>query len=405
MHARVNVRSLVALLSVPIIVMMMGTTSVPASGETAPAEAGSTDWQEISAGSASSCGLATTHRLYCWGSDSYGQLGDNQQHVSQRRPVQVYPFSSDWASVSVGWSHVCAVKTSGRLYCWGTSEDGALANGGRYNFTGTPVEIVGGSTKWASVSAGVWHTCAIKTTGRLYCWGVNSFGQLGSNTSGRQRHVPTEVAGASTKWRSVSAGSQRTCATKVTGRLYCWGSDDRGGLGNGGSNRSRRAPVEVAGGATNWSSVQVGGGHVCALTTTGHLYCWGDDDFGALGDNPSIGARSTPTQVAANRADWSSVSVGAAARHTCAIRTTGNLYCWGYDEVGQLGLGDVSSHHYIPTEVAGHATDWASVSTGGGHTCAVKTTGRAYCWGGAGVLGDGTDQIPSDVPVQVAPHP
>ena len=119
-----------------------------------------------------------------------------------------------------------------------------------------PVEVFGGGTNWSVVSGGSAHTCALKTTGRLYCWGYDNAGQVGDGAPEVNQAIPVEVAGGATNWTSVDAGGADTCALRSTGRLWCWGGDGGGQLGNGGANVNQPAPVLVAGGATNWTSVE-----------------------------------------------------------------------------------------------------------------------------------------------------
>ncbi len=392
-------RVLVALLLVGSVV---APSAWAADGGSAAPELGSSDWRSVSASEQTTCGVTASGRLYCWGADHFGQLGDSRILVDRATPVRVFPYASDWASVSAGGSHTCAVKTTGRLFCWGSSSQGALGAPGRANFDPTAVEVLGNATNWASVSAGAGHTCAIKTSGRLFCWGFDQVGQLGDDSRIADRWAPTQVAGGSTKWQSVSTGVWRTCAIRTTGRLYGWGSDHRGALGDGGTNTDRHIPVQV-GTDTDWASVAAGGYHTCAIKTTGQLFCWGSDDGGALGDNAPIASRHTPTQVAGAATDWASVTAGYGT--TCARKTTGQLYCWGYDTQGTLGDGGTDTDRHTPVQVAGNATDWTFLDSGSAHSCAGKISGRLYCWGANyfGELGDGS-HVERDTPSEVAAH-
>ena len=138
-----------------------------------------------------------------------------------------------------------------------------------------------GSSDWRMLSGGDIHTCGIRTSGELYCWGGNPQGQLGDGTTD-PRATPTKVAGSFTDWVSVSAGGYRTCALRANRRLYCWGNNSGGSLGVGDQD-VRYVPTEVAGGFTNWTSVDLGTAHVCGRRSTGRLYCWGSNPLGALG--------------------------------------------------------------------------------------------------------------------------
>jgi len=309
--------------------------------------------------------------------------------------------SSDWRQVSAGGFHTCGIRTSGRLYCWGNDGDGQLGNGGLNTNQAAPVQVAGGATNWTAVDAGREHICARRTTGRLYCWGDDGFGRLGDGGLNTDQAAPVQVAGGATNWTAVTAGDFHTCARRTTGRLYCWGSDDAGQLGDGGLDTDQAAPVQVAGGATNWTAVTVGSEHTCARRTTGRLYCWGYDGSGQLGDGGLFTEQATPVQVAGGATNWTAVT--AAGTHTCARRTTGRLYCWGNDGFGQLGDGGTNTSQAVPVQVAGGATDWTAVTAGQSHTCARITSRRLYCWGsdGSGRLGDGGTNTNQPRPAQV----
>ena len=374
---------------------------VEASGTTAPStESGSSDWKTVSAGDSHTCGIRTTGRLYCWGNDDFGQVGDGGANIDRSIPVEVAGGATDWTAVDAGDFHTCARRATGRLYCWGGDAAGQLGTGAGSGDQTTPVEVSGGATNWTAVSAGPNHTCARRATGRLYCWGVDAAGQLGNGLPNLDRPAPVPVAGGVTNWTAVSAGRYHTCARRATGQLYCWGFDGEGQLGNGGPNAGRSSPGLVAGGATNWTAVTAGHRHTCARRATGRLYCWGWDVNGELGNGPA-GTQPVPFLVAGGATDWTSVT--ATNTHTCGRRSTGHLWCWGLDQFGQLGNGAPNVNQPAPVAVSGGATDWVSVTAGGTHTCARITTGRLFCWGqdGRDQLGDGGAEVDSAEPVEV----
>ncbi len=396
-------RCLVRGLLVVSLLLVAASGPKPASAAEARAvEAGASTWQQVSAGLRHTCAIHTSGRLYCWGSASSGQLGDGAPSSYTTTPVEVVGGGTDWATVSAGDQHTCAVKTTGRLYCWGWDGSGRLGNGGPNTRATTPVEVAGGATDWATVTAGDQHTCAVKTTGRLYCWGWDGSGRLGNGGPNTPASTPVEVARDATDWATVDAGRAHGCATRTSGLLYCWGWDQFGQLGNGRPNRDRPVPVRVAGGATDWTAVGAGGfGHTCAVRANGRASCWGTDGNGRLGNGGTARRRYLPTEVAGRAANWAGVDAG--HRHSCAVRTNGRLYCWGHDGRGQLGDGKPRADRTTPVQVHGGFANWASVSAGGSHTCAIKTTGRLYCWGGAysGQLGNGDTSRNRSVPVQV----
>ena len=368
-------------------------------------EAGSSDWQQVSAGQLHTCGVTTSGHAFCWGFNVSGQLGAGSRNAGTPREVGGTSAVAEWVAPSAGGSHTCATRTSGRLFCWGADTYGQLGDGSTGGPTTTPREVSGASTDWASVDAGYSHTCGLRTTGRLFCWGQDRYGAIGDNATVRDRSAPAEVAGTATDWAMVSAGLSRTCAIKTTGHLFCWGSDAFGALGNGAPIDHRAVPTEVGAHSANWASVSAeGGAFACALRTTGRLFCWGDDAFGDLGNGGSNTPRSIPTEVAGHATNWAAVSVGDV--HACALKISGRLFCWGLDSNGQLGDNTMIGNRNVPTEVAGHATNWVAVDAGSGHTCALKASGRLFCWGWDqfGALGDGSANSDRHIPVEVAVH-
>jgi len=372
----------------------------PAGARQAPPEAGSSDWRTVSAGGQHTCGIRTTGRLYCWGSNSDGQVGANSATFNFLTPVQVAGGATTWTAVVAGGVHACGIRTPGRLYCWGRDTYGQLGNGLQNQDRLSPFLVAGGITDWVAVTAGDHHTCGLRRNHRLYCWGHDIYGQLGNGAPNQDRFSPTLVAGGITDWASVSAGPYHTCGRRTSGRIYCWGNDEAGKLGNGGLNADRPIPTLVAGGITNWTSVSAGGSHTCGRRATGRIYCWGSDGSGELGDGEPLTDRSTPGLVGGGASPW--IAVDASSGFTCGRRAPGRILCWGTDFGGALGDGGADEDRSFPYTVAGSATDWTAVSSNFSHTCAVTTARRLYCWGYgfAGELGNG-GQANFDTPEEV----
>jgi alpha-tubulin suppressor-like RCC1 family protein len=369
-----------------------------------PADAAPTpersDWRMVTTGGFQSCGLRTDGRLFCWGGDDTGLVGNGLPLTSVNTPVEV-AGGFRWTTVSAGVTLTCARRTTGQLYCWGLDTAGQLGNGpGTTGTQASPTLVVGGTT-WTSVTTGATHACGRRTNGRLYCWGSDFSGQLGDGPAGgTTRTAPVAVAGGITDWTATTAGDAHTCARRSTGRLYCWGSDGAGQLGDGAASTGRVAPQLVAGGFTDWTAVDAGQEHTCGRRATGRLYCWGDDEFGQLGDGGPNGSQTVPSLVPGP--GWRSVSAG--TDHTCGIRTTRRLYCWGEDAFGRLGNGTSVADTVTPGPAFGGDTDWAAVAAGGAHTCARITSGRLFCWGydNDGAVGNGPTVGHQESPVLIA---
>jgi alpha-tubulin suppressor-like RCC1 family protein len=276
------------------------------------------------------CAIAAGGTLYCWGDNTAAQFGDGSK-TSSPTPTKGGGRVSSWTLVTLGSYHTCGLSGT-KLYCWGSFKT-TYSGGGTLEPDPLAVQPPAGQTGWSTVAAGSLHTCAVaQPSEALYCWGNNSGGQLGIGTFADS---PTPAAVASAlHWRSVAGssytGSGATCAITTGDELWCWGYNNNGQVGDG-SDTDRAAPVRIAGA---WQSVALGNAHACGVTTAGQLLCWGANRYGQAGTLDLVKAARVPTAVTIDT-DWATVTAG--AEHTCALKTTGALYCWGNNEDGQLG--------------------------------------------------------------------
>jgi alpha-tubulin suppressor-like RCC1 family protein len=327
--------------------------------------------------------------LSCWGYNVYGMLGIGSTETKYA-PVKV--DDSEWLTVSAGY-HTCGIKTNGKLFCWGYNVNGELGDG-TTNTAMTPVQI--GSDTWLSVSAGWRHTCAIRADKKLFCWGANSFGQVGDGTQCSASPYTCEGVTSvprlvGSDWASVSVGKDFTCGLKLDGSLYCWGDNTYGELGVGLADAAPKlVPTKV--GTSTWQKVSAYWIHACARRSDSHLFCWGDNRAGQIG-NGTLDIQTAPVQVGDV---WLGISAGKV--FTCGLKADYTAYCWGHNQWGQLGDGSscpdpppyTCANKSTPTAVAGGYL-WDSVFAGGGHSCGIRDE-TLYCWGlnDKGQLGDTT---------------
>ncbi len=384
---------LASLLAAAIVLGGLGCAEDPVSPSTselaAVAAAGTLAFTTVSAGGSHTCALAGDGRVYCWGYNKFGQLGDGTR--TNRSSPKVVAGTLRFVQVSAGAYHTCAVTADNRAYCWGFNENGQL---GTTVGDGLTPALVAGGRRFVRVRAGTHHTCAVNPYDVAFCWGKSAFGELGG---GDNYITPVRVAGG-LSFRSVIAGGAFTCGVTTSNKGYCWGNNDDGALGDG-THIARSKPVAVAGGLS-FRSVIAGGGlieevygetvdetHACGLTTDNLAYCWG---AGYLGDNNASTNHLKPSKVAGGL-HFGQVIAG--YYHSCGVTTTKVAYCWGGGSSGQLGDGTTSYSRNVPTKVAGGLL-FAGVSAGpvGSHTCGITTGNKIYCWGAnaVGQLGDGT---------------
>ncbi len=345
-------------------------------------------WVQIAAGSNHTCAIDEHDAIYCWGENAGGQVGDGT-YAPVRRPVEVSGGGA-WKQVAVGANHTCALQADDSLWCWGSNTNQQLGVAGPGSPVPVPIQGDGIPTSWKAISAGSFQVCAIAADDRLWCWGADTNGQLGVGHAGPGTvlYPPTEVSGL-LNFAAVAAGAFHACGITTTGGVACWGAGSSGQLGRGGDRTDQPAPVEAtavtqAAPGIVWSEIVVGGVHTCARTADNAVWCWGYDEFGQVGADQGIGAMD-PTMVAEGI-----VTVTAGARQTCGLDGEGVLRCWGSAEKGRL-----TTPEHVPLReptVIDASRRWAAVSTGDAHTCAVdRADGTMWCTGnnGGAQLGDG----------------
>ncbi len=303
----------------------------------------------VSAGEAHSCALLVGGAVWCWGLNATGQLG-NATFINSNVPVAVSGLdgvSNVATQVSAGAGHTCAVLSTGAINCWGSNETAQLGDNSATN-SNVPLAtstIDGLTLRATQVSAGYLHTCAVLQSSAAMCWGRNTSGQLGINAATAQVNTPASVVttAMSTAVASVSAGYLHTCAVLVSGAVWCWGDNSSGQLGINSSVTKKITPTTVVGLdgiAVISTHVASATSHTCARIQSGGLRCWGYNFYGALGYGDTPSTRSPVTVIAATGGSPESASVvTTGGTHTCAVLTSGGVRCWGNNEFGQFGQG------------------------------------------------------------------
>ncbi|VXB27790.1 conserved hypothetical protein [Flavobacterium sp. 9AF] len=236
------------------------------------------------------------------------------------------------------------------------------------------------SSCWQNISAGEYHSLAIKNDGTLWAWGRNVLYQLGDGTD-VTKNIPTQI-GTANNWVKVHAGYSSSYGIKADGTLWSWGSNGYGKLGTGNGNYVIDTPTQV-GTDTNWLDVSDGWNHTIALKTDGTLWGWGNNEYGQLGDNTTVN-KPIPTQISV-ATNWQTIATG--INHSLAIKTDGTLWFWG----SRFNLYGTSSQNNIPTQI-GTDSNWLKLAGGQHHCAVIKTDGTLWTWGenSSGQLGDGT---------------
>jgi alpha-tubulin suppressor-like RCC1 family protein len=354
----------------------LGTNGGGSKSTPVTTSAGGTNWKQVDCGSIHTAAIKTDGTLWNWGDGSSGRLGIGvlAAVTNKSTPVTTFAGGSNWKQVSCGNNHTAAIKTDGTLWTWGATTNGRLGNRRTILSIYTPVTTFAGGTNWKQVDCGSVHTAAIKTDGTLWVWGSGGNGRLGNGIITGNRSTPLTTFAGGTNWKQVSAGYWHTAAIKTDGTLWVWGNGFYGKLGNN-STTNRSTPVTTFAGGSNWKQVSCGGnnsgpGHTAAIKTDGTLWTWGQGTRGQLGDNTST-TRSTPVTTFAGGTNWKQVSAGGV--HTAAIKTDGTIWIWGNGSSGQLGNGITTGGAATPVTTFAGGTNWKQVSGGGSHTAAIKS--------------------------------
>jgi alpha-tubulin suppressor-like RCC1 family protein len=356
----------------------MGSTTIRATRGTATGGAAvrvtALEFAEVTAGVWHTCALAVNGLAYCWGANALGQLGDGSR-TDRILPVPV-AGGIRFQTVNSGHedpaAHTCGPTVAGVPYCWGGNTSGRL---GVESEVSAPARVQG-ALRFTAMSAGFRHTCGVASSNEAFCWGDNTLGALGNGTQ-RGSSTPVRVSGT-LAFRTVSAGGFFSCGVTWGRSVHCWGTNRSGQLGNGATDQAAHSSPEPVRAAVSFRSVAAGMEHVCGVSTSGAVYCWGANGNGELGTGGRA-ASAVPVAVSGGLS-FQMVSVGG---HSCGVTTNDEAYCWGANGSGQLGDGsrvgggDVRA---VPARVSGRLR-FRSVSVGTDHTCGVTTNRVAYCWG------------------------
>ncbi len=315
--------------------------------------------------------------LYCWGHNNYGQIGNGTTEI-QTKPVKIL---SNVKSVSYCLNYVVsAITENGDLYCWGSNSHGQVGNGTTKIQT-TPVKVL---SNVKSVSCSAEFMSAITENGDLYCWGYNGDGQIGNGTTEDQTTPVKVLSDVESVFYSVihDDGGYSVSAITTNGDLYCWGDNSYGQIGNNGNTKKQTIPVQVL---SNVKSVYYSYSDYCsvsAITTDGDLYCWGNNNYGQAG-NGTTENQTVPVKVLSN---VKSVSYSNSIYYTSvsAIMENGDLYCWGHNGYGEVGNG-ITADQTIPVKVLSGVKSVCYsacfVSNPFISVSAITENGDLYCWG------------------------
>ena len=286
-------------------------------------------------------------------------------------------------AVSAGYYHSLALKSDGTVWAWGYNNYGQLGDGSQIN-RAMPVQVANlASANIVAISAGAYYSLALSSNGVVYAWGDNQYNQLGDGTAIR-RLTPVPITGLSNV-KSISAGYEFSLALTNDGTVWSWGDNSFWQLGDGGITTSRTTPGQVSG-LSNMSAVGAGAYHGMALKSDGTVWTWGYNMYGAIGDGGTA-PRAAPVQVTSLS---SIIAISTNGYHCKALKVDGSVWAWGHNNYGQLGDGS-KTNRYAPVQINTFGSIIA-VASGYYHSMALGSVNNARMWGFNyyGQVGDGT---------------
>ncbi|MDH3423390.1 MAG: hypothetical protein OEN00_10400, partial [Gemmatimonadota bacterium] len=360
-------------------------------------------FMDISVGNAHTCGIAGEHAtregevvpegvVYCWGDGEFGQTGQDAPLVP--RPTMVLDRANARAhrasALTSGADHTCSLDLAGAAFCWGNNSYSQLGDVAPLN-TPEPTPI-GSAERFASIRAGSFHSCGITTGGAVLCWGSNRSEQIRKELRGT---TPSEFATPTapfslTEATSVAPGAVHTCASGLDPSgdavVLCRGFDVKGqaGVPDFLTGVSRITEPRL-------TSLAASLGHTCGVTSDGIAHCWGSNDDGQLGDG-GLTSRPSPAPVASSvrfeRVHVGNLNFLHTIGFTCARTTASDTYCWGSNETSTHGTAQPGSRTPVRID---HSVRFRTLSMRWRHACGVSLAGRAFCWGDSrwGRLGTG----------------
>ena len=338
----------------------------------------------IASAAAHSCGVTPGGKLYCWGGNIDGQLGDGTRTSRSLPTLVVNPSGKKWSkSIALADRSTCAIAVDGELYCWGHGEQLGVGSATDQLLPSKVTHPSG--AKWSQVDASDAWVCALDNAERLYCWGLPWNGWEGGYVAvdlfPRQMEIPLGK-----KYVDLSVGVG-ACLIDSSGVLYC------GGLIPGNFPTLPNGDPDVYGSmpfssifsqygppGMRWNNISTASWVWCGISQQNDLYCWGlPSGVDGVGDGDlKFKVVRVPQLVTSPAEKWQSVDERGTA---CAITTTGHLFCWGSNRWGELGNGSTADTGFLTAVADPPAGGWSFVELGDTRTCGVSVAGEFYCWG------------------------
>jgi len=347
---------------------------------------------KISAGDHHIVAIQHNGQIWGWGYNGYGQLGNNSI-TNQCTPVSVHGNKKTFCQIAGTNLKTLSIDYKGQVWGWGYNDRGSIGNDSSTSVR-TPVSIHGAKKTFCQISSGVHHTLAIDHSGKPWAWGGFDFSQLAINLI-EDKKTPV---GIKDSFNFVSAGDSHAMGIETNGQVWGWGYNIYGMVGDN-TITSRRAPVSLLGNKKTFCKIESGYWHTIAIQHNGQIWGWGYNSYGMVGDNTST-SRRTPVSILGNKKTFCQISAG--RYHTLGIQHNGQLWGWGYNNIGQIG-DNSSTQRLTPVSIHGTKKTFCKITAGGTTSLGIQHNGQVWGWGynAYGQIGDNTTDDQTRSPVSI----
>jgi alpha-tubulin suppressor-like RCC1 family protein len=335
---------------------------------------------KITAGDTSSLGIDKNGKIWGWGDNSFGQLGDNST-TNRFSPVSISGVNKTFCNIYTGDNHSVGIDKNGKAWGWGSNSFGRLGDNTTASKS-TPVAVAGVTKTFCNISAGLDHSNSIDKNGKIWSWGNNALGQLGDNSI-TSKNTPISVVGVNKTFCKIVAGQSFSGSIDKNGRVWTWGNNSVGQLGNN-SITSERTPVSILGVVKTFCFISMpqyatntNAYRTSSIDKDGKIWSWGGNNNGVLGDNSGVSKR-TPVLIAGVTKTFCKISCG--GLHSLAIDKYGKIWSWGNNTYGQLGDGTITQRN-TPVSIIGTTKTFCEITAGLLHSIGIDKNGTLWTWG------------------------
>jgi alpha-tubulin suppressor-like RCC1 family protein len=296
----------------------------------------------ITGGETHTCALDGSGQAYCWGNNGDARLGDSTTNLREA-PVAVLPLGGiAFTKLHAGHFHTCGINASGQAYCWGENSYGQLGDSSTtWHGSPTAVHQPAGVT-FVDVVAGDVHSCGLDTNGQAWCWGYGGDGAVGNNSLIGPKYPVAVQQPLGVTFTQISANGGSSCGLTSGGQEYCWGNNASGQLGDS-TTTKRTTPVAVHQPAgVTFAKIATSASSACALDGSGNAYCWGLNSYGEVGNGTTASPQLIPAAVSMP-AGVTFTQIVASQTAACGLDTNSQTWCWGRNNFGQVGDGTTTN--------------------------------------------------------------